>query len=529
MRARWLPILPILHGLGPLLLVGCLQEGRPVVGRPLVKGRAVENPTFVKDGTWLTYQVRRRPAEAALSGAFDYAMVSYDTAEVRPLVENVADRWGVVDDGAGLTFVMADEAMAPDQTSTTASLVLLDLDRGEVDRIPTVTSYFASTGTREFYYRQAVPGGGRQTALHYRSAAGMDRPLGISSGRAELKGGRFYFVGEPGDPAAQSRTLSRFVRPDGPIEAVRAKVTDFSINADESWAILNTSDAGKAEIVARQLDTGAEHRVPASQSAYWMGVSATEFVYSEPAVDGAPAQIHRHQLATGKETVAAAPPGLINVRDVRQRPGSSDRLYSDSRGQLAVVPAGAADGHLIGGSPLQLTVTDDGKFAVWIDLLMAMPPQGRVMIQDLDFREPARQLSPKGALIAPEFRFLRDLDRSILVFWGQFGNNGADLYYADPATGSQRVVAEGIAGKVIILPYQVIGIVRVSEQDLVGDLVNKDLALNTEIPLAHAVAEDVIYGDKVVFVIRDRVSSDRDGLWAIGIDGTPPGAATAGP
>jgi hypothetical protein len=523
MPARWLPFRVAVL----LLCAGCLQEGRPVVGRLLVKGRTVENPTFLKDNKRLTYQVRRRPAEPPLSGAFDLGIVSYDTAEARLLAENVADRWGVLDGQAGLTFVMTDESLAPDQ-STMGSLVMLDLDQGEVDRIPAVTSYYALPGTRELYYRQASPATGRLSVLHYRSAAGVDRALGASTGKTEFRRTRLYFVGEPGDPAAQSRTLQRFVRPDGPIEVVREKVTDFSINGDESWAILNTSDGGKSQIVARQLATGAEHRVPASQSAFWMGLSATEFVYSEPAAVGMPAQIHRHELATGTETVTTAPQGLINVRDVRARPGSTDRLYSDSRGQLVVVPAGAADGHMIAGSPLQLTVTEDGKYALWIEQQVAIPPQGRLMIQDLDFQEPLRQLSPKGALISPGFQFLADRDRRILVYWGQIGQNAADLYYADAATGDQRVVAEGIAGKVIILPYQVIGIVRVSEQDLIGDLVNKDLALNTEIPLAHEVAEDVISGDKVVFVIRERVSSERDGLWAIGIDGTPPGAATAG-
>jgi hypothetical protein len=33
----------------------------------------------------------------------------------------------------------------------------------------------------------------------------------------------------------------------------------------------------------------------------------------------------------------------------------------------------------------------------------------------------------------------------------------------------------------------------------------------------------------VVFVIRERVNSERDGLWAIGIDGTPPDAGVVGP
>src|SRR5437762_11309764 len=87
------------------LLAGCLKEGRPVVGRFLVPGRTVEKPAFVKLGTAVTYEVRRRKAEAPFSGAYDWAIVNYDTGEARTLVENAADRWGRSSNDDGLYFL----------------------------------------------------------------------------------------------------------------------------------------------------------------------------------------------------------------------------------------------------------------------------------------------------------------------------------------------------------------------------------------------------------------------------------------
>ena len=57
---------------------------------------------------------------------------------------------------------------------------------------------------------------------------------------------------------------------------------------------------------------------------------------------------------------------------------------------------------------------------------------------------------------------------------------------------------------------------------------NKDLVLDREITLGHEVADQAVFRDKVAFVLRGRVGSERDGLWAIGIDGVPPDAPSTG-
>jgi hypothetical protein len=512
---------------------GCLKEGRPVVGRFLVPGRAVERPEFVKGGAWVTYEVRRKKAEPPFSGAYDWAMVNYDTGERRPLVENAADRWGRFDSQTGLFFIMTDETEVP--SGTAGTLVLLDLDQGVLDRIPGVGSYSAIRRSREFLYR-TVTDDGAGASLHYRSGQGVDRALGFATGQSDFRGDRLYYVACTEAVAKdcmmspQGKTLSRFTRPDGPVETLRTKVNRFVINDEETWAVLGTpGDGTKPQIVALPIAGGTEKLVPASQNAYWMGLSGDIFVFAEPAAGTQPATVHTYNLATEAHVVTAGPAGLVDIREVRARPNSTDLLFSDSRGQLAVVHEGAVNGNLIAGSPAQLSVTEDGKYALWIELLVSTPPLGRLMVQDLDFSEPPRVLSPKGSMVpVPGYFFIDDIARKILVFWARYGQNGVDLYYADHRTGDLRMVAESIS-QVVVTAYQVVGIVGVSPQDLTGDLVNKDLALNQDIVLAHEVADDAIYGDRVVFVIRERVTSERGGLWAIGIDGTPPNASVAGP
>src|SRR5256714_9970523 len=99
-------VLPVLVAFA----AGCLKEGRPVVGQMLLAGREVEKPSFVTvgDALWVTYQVQRRAALAPPSGSYDFAMVSYGTAEVRPLLPNVSER-GERGQAGGVPLIMVDE------------------------------------------------------------------------------------------------------------------------------------------------------------------------------------------------------------------------------------------------------------------------------------------------------------------------------------------------------------------------------------------------------------------------------------
>jgi len=131
-----------------------------------------------------------------------------------------------------------------------------------------------------------------------------------------------------------------------------------------------------------------------------------------------------------------------------------------------------------------------------------------------------------------------------VVFWAHYGLGASDLYFGNHETGEVVKVAEGIS-EVTVTQKRVLGIVRVSLQDVTGDLAQKDLTTGDEEVLAHSVSEMTIYGDHLAFVVRERKpTSPRNGLWAttLGarrdggapmmegtmVTGTPPPAVDAG-
>ena len=96
-----------------LALGGCLPEGRPVEGRLLFTGRAVEKPNFVNvDGAAsVLYEVRTAPAQPPRAATYELWMVGYDGGAPQVMLANVADRdsWRPQVDGAGIRYVMIDE------------------------------------------------------------------------------------------------------------------------------------------------------------------------------------------------------------------------------------------------------------------------------------------------------------------------------------------------------------------------------------------------------------------------------------
>jgi hypothetical protein len=526
-----LAVLPV----AALLVAGCLPGPRPVVGRMLVSGRGVEKPAFVgvNDTLWVTYSIHQKSATAGLAATYDLGMVSYDTGETRTLVANVSEKAGWERQGGGnLQFVVVDERQVPGPgggyLSNVGTLLLFSFQEGEKERIENVSSFTLRTGQSTEFFYQVVNEGMRLPELHYRASSGSpDRLLGLSSGGAQFVGpGQIYFVG------GEDRTLSRLTKADGDVQPVHDKVSRFKLNDDLSWVALQVVDGNKSQTVVHQLDTGVEHTI-AGQNLIWVAFSPSTFVYSEPASSTSPAKLHRFEVATEKDTVTLAPAGMSDVIAVGSRSGArNDIIYYDSRGHVVLVPPGGGGPNWIGGAgsaPTSLWFPPDGKDALYVDLFSESPPEGRLMVQDLDFAAPARQLSPPENLV-PQGGFFPIYDNSqqeIVVFWSHLGHAATDLYYADRASGNLRLVADGIS-EVVVTPYQLVGIVRVSVQDLVGDLINKDLVRDTEIDLGHEVADETVSGSNVAFVLRGRAPSDRDGLWAIRIDGVPPDAGVAG-
>jgi hypothetical protein len=507
--------------------IGCLQAGRPVDGRQLYKGRSVEKPSFVgiDKAAYVLFQVRTAPAAPPRSATYDLWLANYDTGETRPLVQNIADRdaWRPQVDMAGIRYMIVDESSVEggssvDVPSPVGTLVRLDLTKGVLERIPNASSFSISAPKGEFFYR-TVAAGAHLPELHFRTSLGSDRDLGPSAGTVQVTDiDRVYFV------AGEDKVLSRITSADGPVQAIHPKVTRFQLSDDEKWVALTTTVMGKGATVVMQIDTGLERQVPGINPCCWLSFSGTTFVYSESGTGNVPGKLHSYDVAADRDQVLTLPQGLSDVSSVMGRPNSKLVLFMDAQGRLALVdPANPAAGRVLDVRPVSPSFTDDGRFFVYIQPDPQAQGEGQLLVQDADFLQPPRLLSPAGSLVPQGgYFFITDGGRRILVFWGHFGRNASDLYFGNYETGDLRVVANGIS-EVTVTSRRVFGILRVSEQDLVGELVNKDLIMNQETVLAHDVADATLWGPRVAFVLRGRVESERDGLWATGIDGVSGG------
>jgi hypothetical protein len=529
-------------------LAACLPEGRQVEGRQLFTGRSVEKPGFVSIDKvpYVLFQERTSPATPPRSAVYNLWIVKYDTGEKQLLLANIADRdsWRPLVDAKGVRYIMADEHFVDGTSpvgvpSPAGTLVRLDLSKGVLERIPEVST-FSVTASGQFFYRTVTPGS-HLPELHLRTVAGNDRSLGPSAGAAQIVApDRLYFV------AGDDRVLSRIASADAPVESIQAKVSRFLLSSDEKWVVMQTVADGKPQTVALQLATplpastvevappdSVEPRrlaaapapprkriLPGVNPCCWLGFSGTEFVYSDSAAAGSPGKLHAFDVVKGTDRVVSLPQGLSDVSSIIGRPMSNDSLYVDSRGRMAVVPnEDPSAGRVLDIRPVSPAFSDDGRYLVYVDPDPDQMGEGRLMVQDGEFAQPPRLLSPPGSLVPPGgYFFIPDGERRILVFWAHFGRNASDLYFANHETGESRIVAEGIS-EVTVTPRRVFGIVRVSEQDLVGELVNKDLIMNEETVLAHSVSDASVWGTRVAFVIRERIATVSDGLWAIPSDG----------
>jgi hypothetical protein len=518
MRHRLL--LPVLALAAPL--VACLPEGRPVEGRQLFAGRNVEKPGFlsIDKAPYVMFQERVATAMPPRSAVYNLWLVSYDTAEKRVLLSNVADRdsWRPQSDGKGVRYVMVDEhfvdgGSAVGVPAAVGTLVRFDLSKGELERIPEVST-FSVNQSGQFFYR-TVTAGSRLPDLRLRTLAGTDRALGPSAGTAQIAGpDRFYFV------AGEDRVLSRIAGADAPVQAIQPKVSRFLLSDDESWVVMQTSEEGKSQTVALELATGVKRVLPGVNPCCWLGFSGAEFAYSESADGTTQGRLHLFDVTRATDRTVVLPQGLADVSSIIGRPMSDDSLYVDSRGRMALVSnEDPSAGRVLDIRPVSPAFSDDGRYLVYVDPDADQMGEGKLMVQDGEFAQPPRLLSPPGSLVPPGgYFFIADGERRILVFWAHFGRNASDLYFGNHESGESRIVAEGIS-EVTVTPRRVFGIVRVSEQDLTGELVNKDLVMDKETVLAHSVSDATVWGTRVAFVIRERIGTPSDGLWAIPSDG----------
>ncbi len=487
-------------------------------GRRLAAGRNIDRPDFITLGgePWVTYIRRQQQPTPMRSGTYDEELVRWKDGQQRTVMSGIVDRdsWRPRVDAAGIRYYMVDERLSegapPAGGLRVATLARATFANGEVlERIPDVLSINVDGGLRSWLYLAAVPGQ-RLPELRLRAVRGTERALGPSSGESQIVGeDRVYFVG--GD----DRMLTRLDGAEAPLEALRPRVTRFLLRDDERYAALAVADPGQIRTLVFNLETRQEMRLPGAATCCWLGFTGADFVYTETAVAGAPARMHSFNVQTGADRTLDLPAGLSDASSILARPGSDRSLFFDSHGRVAEFRQSDGRFRLLGFRPVGPRFTEDGAKLAYIDVDVIDPdPEGRLMLVDGDFDSPPRQLSPHGALVPQGgFFFLGRGAERLLVYWAHYGRNAADLYFGDDRTGESRVVASAISD-VSVTPRTVFGIMRISGQDLVGELVNRDLVTGEEQVLAHRVSDVAVAGARLGVVIRDRVASSRDGLWA---------------
>jgi hypothetical protein len=304
-------------------------------------------------------------------------------------------------------------------------------------------------------------------------------------------------------------------------EGGKAQTMALEIGARVSASVVSPGPMlGEQDELAPAARPRRQRLLPGVNPCCWLGFSGTEFVYSDSAGAGIQGKMHAFDVVKGTDRVVTLPQGLADVSSIIGRPMSDDALFVDSQGRMAFVSnENPSAGKVLDIRPASPTFSEDGRYLVYVDQDPDQMGEGRLMVQDGDFSQPPRLLSPPGSLVPPGgYFFITDGQRRILVYWAHFGRNASDLYFGNHESGESRIVAEGIS-EVTVTARRVFGIVRVSEQDLVGDLVNKDLIMNKETVLAHSVADATVWDKRVAFVIRERLGTANDGLWAIPSDG----------
>jgi hypothetical protein len=504
----------------------CLPDPAPVDGRRLVASRGIERPAFetVDEAAFILYDVRRAPVQPGRGGVTDVHVVSWDTGEERLLVAGRSDTpgWSHRDERTGIRYFMIDERRPTDGgAGTVATLVRVSLAAGVLERVEEVASFTPMGGDR-FMYNRPVPGSPLKE-LHLRVPSGEDRLVGRPTGQVQyLRDDRIYFVG------GEDRSWLLYRGPDRPPDRLRGGVSRFLLKGDETLAVLVVTEMGRPQTSLFDMATRTERKLPVTNPCCWLRFDGNTFVFGESAnpAAGAPAKLHFYDTVKEEDRVVAMPEGLSDVTGFGSlRPGHPAEIYYfDSRRRIAIQRPGADPPfRLLPMRPLHYRFTDKGDWFLFIEPDSEAPPPGempagRLMVVDGDFATAPRQLSPPGALVpANGFFFIDGPDP--IVFWAHYGRGASDLFFADHASGRVRVVAQGIS-EVTVTPREIFGIVRVSLQDLTGDLVRRNTLTGTESRIEASVSDfAVTHGGRLAVVIRERAASpDRDGLWAISLD-----------
>src|SRR5213075_894208 len=307
---------------------------------------------------------------------------------------------------------------------------------------------------------------------------------------------------------------------------LRNRVSRYMLRDDLLFAVLAVSEMDKVRTVIFDLTTREEIQLPVENPCCWISLRGTVFEFSDSAKGDQPAALHFFDFATKTDRVVQMPRGLSQVGAmIRRPPDYKETLIFDSQYQMAVWKTDTDEPICLTSlRPVQPLFSDDGRYLLFIDpdpppptpTATPLDMAGRLMVQDAnDYSAPARQLSPHGASVPISTRgyFTTRSELFPVVFWAHYGFCASDLYFANHETGKSLKVAEGIS-EVTVTQRRVVGVVRVSLQDLTGDLVQKDLMTGVEQLIEHGVSQTSIYGNRIAFLVRERdKGSPRNGLW----------------
>ncbi len=490
----------------------------PVQGRLLYGGPRIEDPDFVQVGaeTWVRFNLRRAPAVAGASGAVDVHLVNWaDPSRNRVLVVNRSGRpqWPVVSDASGASFYMTDERSSPTGT-VSGSLTRVSLDAGVRDSIADVIDYTLVLSGTWFFYRKLLadlPG----AELHARDLTGKDRNLGpVADGTRPLgMGTTLYYVTAP------SRTLTRMIGLDGPVEPLRADVARFMVSGDQEHAVVEVLDQGTPQAVVLDLAVpgGSERPLPVTSACCWLGFRGNKVEFAVAAMAGRPAELHRFDLTTGTDQAIVMPEGLTSVDALTGHPSAPEWLASDGAGGAALVRADGSTQLL----PIRArfpVFTPDGRYLLFVGAPAGGSDEQALYAQHTDdWYRPPRRISPAGVNVnvrfAPMLRHAGQDGNHSLMFLAEAASGTSDLYFGDHEVGVSVRIAEAI-GAVSIGEKQLFGVVN-ADHDNVGDLLLRDLPTGPDTLVERGVSHFAFGTEGTAFVVRGgSAASPRHGLWA---------------
>jgi hypothetical protein len=554
MSCRWpvllVWVLPVAGGLQS----GCLQEGPVPTGRQLFRGQHIEAPGFIQvgDQTMVRFEDRKAYATTTLGGVSDLWVSSFDGTLQRKVVTNRTDSWGE-QYNAGDRYFMVDEHVVASGAGSVraASLLRLGPTLDEEFRLDGIVRYsivnvpldaifkqpeegqtcpgfpdLKNDCPQLFYERPTEAGQTYPTLMLWDGQSHL--PLGADAGSFQVQtmGRNAYFLLD------NQHVLTRLSRPSYALDGLRANVYSFMVSGDERYAAITVNEEGKSKTVIRNLVTGAEISPSRPNPSGWGGFGGDTFYYSQNATATAPAETHALNLTTGEDTFETLPSPLVNSAGELNRPNSDERLLLDSQGHGVFTGKGdLVARRTLNGPLLTPEFSPDGKYLAYVApaelSLLDTTIQGTLMFQDADLtsQEPT-MVSPPGLQVNAQngksYFFTEGDKGQVLVFWAHLGSATSDLYFADFQAGALptglRLIAKSILS-VSISAHSLFGILNMSQQDGVGDLVYRDIDKGVDVRYAQAVTDvnqcpsHLPCTDWFAYVVRGRAESDRAGLW----------------